>query len=101
MIYTMLCNSLLKDKSLRPAISLFHVLAIVTAVLVFGQSPVQAQEEATGQTSDAKPSPTSPAGTRPVRTDSPRDTLRTFLRLRDSLETALLDYRAERSADTA
>ena len=36
-----------------------------------------------------------------MRTDSPRDTLRTFLRLRDSLETALLDYRAERSVDGA
>jgi MscS family membrane protein len=86
----------------RPsAISLFHVLAIVTAVLVFALSPVKAQEEATGQASDARTSPTIPAGTRPVRTDSPRDTLRTFLRLRDSLETALLDYRAERSVDRA
>ena len=36
-----------------------------------------------------------------MRTDSPRDALRTFLRLRDSLETALLEYRAERSADRA
>jgi MscS family membrane protein len=42
-----------------------------------------------------------PAEMRPVRTDSPRDTLRTFLRLRDSLEAALLDYRAERSTQGA
>jgi MscS family membrane protein len=78
-----------------------RVLAIVTAVLVCALSPVIAQQEATVQTGDAKTSPTIPAGTRPVRTDSPRDTLTTFLRLRDSLETALLDYRAERSVDRA
>ena len=78
-----------------------RVLAIATAVLVCVLSPVKAQEEATGQTSEAKTSPTIPARTRPVRTDSPRDTLRTFLRLRDSLETALLDYRSERSVDKA
>jgi hypothetical protein len=98
MFYTKHCNSLLTDKSLRPAISLLRLLAIVTAVLVFALSPVKAQEEATGQTSEAKTSPTIPARTRPVRTDSPRDTLTTFLRLRDSLETALLNYRAERSS---
>ena len=100
MFYTKHCNSLLTDKSLRPAISLLRLLAIVTAVLVFALSSVKAQEEVTGQTSEAKTSPTIPAGTRPVRTDSPRDTLTTFLRLRDSLETALLDYRAERSVDS-
>ena len=38
---------------------------------------------------------------RPVRTDSPRDTLATFLRLRDGFEKALIDYRAERSVRKA
>ena len=36
---------------------------------------------------------------RPVRTDSPRDTLTTFLRLRNELEAAVLDYNASRSSD--
>jgi len=86
---------------LRPAISLSRVLAITTAVLVFALSPVIAQEAATGQAGYAETAPIAGPESRPVRTDSPRDTLRTFLRLRDSLETALLDYRAERSVDTA
>jgi MscS family membrane protein len=38
---------------------------------------------------------------RPVRTDSPRDTLTTFLRLRDDFEQALIDYRANRSVEGA
>jgi len=38
---------------------------------------------------------------RPVRTDSPRDTLATFLRLRDGFEKALIGYRAERSVRKA
>ncbi len=36
-----------------------------------------------------------------MRTDSPRDTLETFLRLRDNVETMLLAYDAERSVDGA
>ena len=36
---------------------------------------------------------------RPVRTDSPRDTLITFLRLRDELEAAVLDYNTSRSSE--
>ena len=71
--------------------SLLHVLAIAIAMLVFSLSPVSAQASA------AETEPATTPQSRPVRTDSPRDTLRTFLRLRDSLETALLDYRAERS----
>ncbi len=86
---------------MRPNKSLLHVLAITAVVLVFSLSPVSAQETATGQAGNSETAATAPAETRPVRTDSPRDMLRTFLRLRDSLETALLDYRAERSADRA
>ncbi len=87
---------------MQPTRSLFHVLAIATAVLVFGLSPVMAQEAATSQSGDAETAPTTTVQlSRPVRTDSPRDTLRTFLRLRDSLEAALLEYRAQRTADTA
>jgi MscS family membrane protein len=71
------------------------VLAIAAAMLVFSLSPVSGQASAAESESAATPQ------TRPVRTDSPRDTLRTFLRLRDSLETALLDYRTERSAEQA
>jgi hypothetical protein len=97
----MLCSSILGDKSLRPTRSLFHVLAIVIAVLVFAMPPVIAQEAATGQTGYAETASIAGPESRPVRTDSPRDTLRTFLRLRDSLETALLGYRAERSVDRA
>lgn len=37
----------------------------------------------------------------PVRTDSPRDTLETFIRLRDDGEQALLDYRANQSFQNA
>ena len=80
---------------MRPDKSLLPVLAIAAAMLVFSLSPVA------GQASAAESEPAVPAEIRPVRTDSPRDTLRTFLRLRDSLETALLDYRAERSAEQA
>jgi len=89
---------------LQPTRSLFHVLAIATAVLVFGLSPVMAQETATSQSEsgDAETAPTTTVQlNRPVRTDSPRDTLGTFLRLRNSLEAALLEYRAQRTADTA
>ena len=86
---------------MRPTRSLFYVLAITTAALIFTLSPVMAQEATTGQTGDAQTAPATTPQSRPVRTDSPRDTLRTFLRLRDSLETALLDYRAERSAQGA
>jgi len=86
---------------LRPAIFLFRILAVATAAFVFALSPVLAQQATTGQTSDTGTSSTPPPEIRPVRTDSPRDTLRTFLRLRDSLETALLDYRAERSTQGA
>ena len=75
--------------------SLLHVLAIAIAMLVFSLSPVSAQASA------AETEPATSPQIRPVRTDSPRDTLRTFLRLRDSLETALLDYRAERSTQGA
>ncbi len=77
------------DKSLLP------VLAIAAAMLAFSLSPVS------GQASAVESEPAATPQARPVRTDSPRDTLRTFLRLRDSLETALLDYRSERSADSA
>ena len=38
---------------------------------------------------------------RPVRTDSPRQTLRTFLRLRDDFELTLLDYRNDKSPKLA
>lgn len=38
---------------------------------------------------------------RPVRTDSPRDTLATFLRLRGELEPTLLDYRGNRTVEVA
>jgi MscS family membrane protein len=38
---------------------------------------------------------------RPVRTDSPRDTLGTFLRLRDEFEDALLSYSKNRTTDGA
>ncbi len=38
---------------------------------------------------------------RPVRTESPRDTLATFIRLRGEVEQALLDYRADRTAEGA
>jgi len=75
--------------------SLLRVLAIAAAMLVFSLSPVS------GQASAAETEPATSPQSRPVRTDSPRDTLRTFLRLRDSLEMALLDYRAERSTQGA
>jgi MscS family membrane protein len=84
---------------LRPTRSLFHVLAITTAALIFAMPSVT--EATTGQTGNVETVPTAVPGSRPVRTDSPRDTLRTFLHLRDSLETALLEYRAERSVDGA
>jgi MscS family membrane protein len=88
------------DKSVRIARSLFHLPALAFAVLTCALPPTFAQEAATtDQADDEQTAPTTLPEIRPVRTDSPRDTLRTFLRLRDSLETALIDYRAERSAD--
>ena len=81
---------------MRPDKSLLPVLAMIAAaMLIFSLSPVA------GQASAAETASADPAQIRPVRTDSPRETLRTFLQLRDSLETALLDYRAERSAEQA
>jgi MscS family membrane protein len=38
---------------------------------------------------------------RPIRTDSPRNTLKTFLRLRDELEQNLLSYRLNKSRELA
>ena len=38
---------------------------------------------------------------RPIRTESPRDTLATFIRLRDEAERAFLDYRARRDHEGA
>lgn len=80
--------------------SLLQLLAITIAMLVFASPPAIAEEAAAIPTGGAETATTGPK-IRPVRTDSPRDTLRTFLRLRDGLETALLDYRAKRSADGA
>lgn len=98
----MLGNGTLEDKSLRPDRSLMQVLAIAIAVLVFSLPPVTAQAAVTGQAGDAEAAmPATESKIHPLRTDSPRYTLTTFLRLRDSLETALLEYRAERSAEGA
>ena len=80
--------------------SLLQLLALATVMLLFTFPPAMAQEPAAVLAGEAETTETGPK-TRPVRTDSPRDTLSTFLRLRDELETALLDYRAKRSADGA
>ena len=85
---------------MRISTSHLQVQAFAAAMLVFASPPAIAQEAAPTSAGDTETATTAPK-IRPVRTDSPRDTLGTFLRLRDSLETALLDYRAARSADRA
>ncbi len=80
--------------------SLLQLLAITTAMFVVASPLAKAEEAATIQAGYAVTAATGPQ-IRPVRTDSPRDTLSTFLRLRDDLETVLREYRAKRSADGA
>jgi MscS family membrane protein len=70
-------------------------------MLVFASPPATAEDAPVFQVHDAEVATKVAPKIRPVRTDSPRDTLSTFLRLRDSLETALLEYSAERSVDGA
>lgn len=79
---------------------LLRFLIVTTVMLIFASPPATAQEAAAVLAGEAETTETGPK-IRPVRTDSPHDTLSTFLRLRDELETALLDYRAKRSADGA
>jgi MscS family membrane protein len=79
---------------------LLQFLALATVMLVFAFSPATAQEPAVVLAGE-QDTTTTERQILPVRTDSPRHTLNTFLSLRDSAETALLDYRAERSADGA
>jgi MscS family membrane protein len=81
-------------------ISRLKLLAITTAMLVFASPLATAQEPATIPIGDGQTTTSGPR-IRPVRTDSPRDTIEAFLRLRDNFETTLLAYRAERSADGA
>ena len=85
---------------MRTAKSLLQVLAIAIAMLVFAFPPAMAEEAAATRAGDAETATTVPRF-RPVRTDSPRDTLETFLRLRDKAETTLLAYRAQRSVEGA
>ena len=80
--------------------SLLQLVALAAVMLFFSFPLANAQEAAAVLTGE--PGTTTPGSQiRTVRTDSPRDTLNTFLSLRDSLEATLLDYRTERSADGA
>jgi len=94
-------STTLEDRSLHFIISRLQLLAITTAMLVFASPLAIAQDVPAVQADEAKATTKVAPKIRPVRTDSPRDTLSTFLRLRDSLETALLEYRAEKSVDGA
>jgi len=79
-------------------------LLIISMLLCFLVTPLRAQVTADG-TVGTEPShfaetPQEDSGDftfRPVRTDSPRQTFRTFLRLKDDLELTLLDYRDDKT----
>ena len=94
-------SSCLEDKPIHPNKSLLHTLAITISLVVLVLPSVYAQEATTVEVGDAETAQTTLGAIRPVRTDSPRDTLKTFLRQRDNLEMALLAYRTERSTDMA
>ena len=79
-------------------------LLFIFVLLCFSVNSLHAQvtseSTATTETSGLSETPQEDAGEfpfRPVRTDSPRQTLRTFLRLRDDLELTLQDYRDEKT----
>jgi len=88
----------MKDRSVRLTSSRLHLFAVFAAALVLASPLLTAEGHAAAQTSAVQT--TAPGVTMPpVRTDSPRDTLDSFLRLRDSLKAVLLDYREERSTE--
>ena len=91
----------LETKSPRCVAS--HLL-IISMLLCFLVTPLRAQVTADGtvgtESSHFAETPQEDSGDftfRPVRTDSPRQTFRTFLRLKDDLELTLLDYRDDKT----
>lgn len=86
---------------MRPHVHVPRILAIAAAMFFLVVSWAAAQDTATVSRYDTGSAQETAPGIRPVRTDSPRDTLTTFLRLRDELEEALLDYGSKRTVDGA
>jgi hypothetical protein len=79
-------------------------LLFISMLLCFLVTPLRAQVTADGavgsESSSFAETPQEDSGDftfRPVRTDSPRQTFRTFLRLKDDLELTLLDYRDDKT----
>jgi len=88
--------------------SCFHCrvlwVSFILILLCFPANPLYAratsESTATTDTSGLLETPEEDGGDfpiRPVRTDSPRQTLRTFLRLRDDLELTLQEYRDDKT----
>ncbi len=77
-----------------------RLLAICVLVLAFvtvGENGSAVAQSASG--TQAAASPSSDPVFRPIRTDSPRDTLQTFLRIGGELSDAMVKYRTDRSAE--
>jgi MscS family membrane protein len=74
---------------------------LVFILLCVSATPISAQVQAVNtESSGFVETPQEDSGDftfRPVRTDSPRQTFRTFLRLKDDLELTLLDYRDDKT----
>jgi MscS family membrane protein len=69
-------------------------LALCLLSLILGPVGQAAAQTGTGGTENAEP-----LVFRPIRTDSPRDTLASFLRVRDDLTTAFLQYRQHKTKE--
>ena len=86
---------------MRAARLKFHVLAIATLAFALVSTIAISQETPTDENDDTKSIPSIGSEIRSVRTDSPRETLKTFFYLRDSMEDAVLRYSHKRTADEA
>ena len=94
-------DTMLQDRSLLLLRDASRVFAFAAAVLLLFSPWAIAQDEAIILGDDTVSAREAGPMVRPVRTDSPRDTLKTFLRLRDDFEESLTDYRANRSVEGA
>lgn len=80
--------------------TLISAVLLIAMLTILTPESVEAQETG-NKTSSQAVSGKSRTGTRiePIRTDSPRHTLATFLRLRSDLEAAISDYRRRKNRD--
>ena len=95
------------DLETQPPRCIASHLLLISMLLCFFVTPLRAQVTAVGTVDTVGAESSHFAETpqedsedltfRPVRTDSPRQTFRTFLRLKDDLELTLLDYRDDKT----